>query len=226
MIIWTGGEPMTRDDLLELVGYATSLGIKSVLAPCGMLVTESRLKELKDAGVMACSFSLDGPDKATHDSFRGVNGAWDSVIAAMAVSRSVGMPFQVNTVLRKGGLSALDSIYATAISQGALRLDLFFLVPTGRGKGIDSLVPSDTEVEAAIAWSKDKNVKLTCCPQAGTCIGGRGFAFLSHIGTLQPCGFVQVSCGSIRDFKFDFIKLVKTIDNPLGVSGNCRNMSN
>ena len=221
MVIWTGGEPMTREDLPELVRYATSLGIRSVLAPCGMLVTEERLRELKNAGVMACSFSVDGPDKVTHDAFRGVDGAWDAVFAAMSVARSVGMPFQVNTVVRKGSVPTLDAIYGKAMEEGASRLDLFFLVPTGRGKSIDSLVPEASEIAAAIDWAKDKKAKLTCCPQAGTCIGGRGFAFLSHTGTLQTCGFVPVSCGNIRDFGFDFVKLADAASNPLGVSGCC-----
>ena len=222
MIIWTGGEPMTRDDLPELVRYASSLGIRSVLAPCGMLVTEARLRELKDAGVMACSFSVDGPDRSAHDAFRGVDGAWDSIFAAMAAARSVGMPFQINTVVRKGSVPSLDAIYDMAMGECASRLDLFCLVPTGRGKSIDSLVPGASEIEAAIAWTKGKKVKLTCCPQAGTCIGGRGFAFLSHIGILQTCGFVQTPCGNIRDYGFDFMKLVESAKNPLGVSGNCR----
>ena len=222
MIIWTGGEPMTREDLPELVGYATSLGVRSVLAPCGMLVTEEKLRVLKDAGVMACSFSVDGPDRYVHDSFRGVAGAWDSVHAAMSVARVVGMPFQVNTVVRSGSLPDLDSIYANAMAAGASRLDLFFLVPTGRGRLIDSCVPGDAEVKAAIEWAKDKKVKLTCCPQAGTCIGGRGFAFISHTGTLQTCGFVQKPCGNVRDFNFNFSRLIESAENPLGVYGNCR----
>jgi MoaA/NifB/PqqE/SkfB family radical SAM enzyme len=221
MVIWTGGEPMTRDDLPELVRHATSLGIRSVLAPCGMLVTESRLRELKDAGIMACSFSVDGPDKSTHDAFRGVEGAWDAIFSAMAVARAVGMPFQVNTVVRKGSVAVLDAIYEMAMAEGASRLDMFFLVPTGRGRTIDSLVPDASEVDAAIAWAKGRAVKLTCCPQAGTCIGGRGFAFLSHTGTLQTCGFVPTPCGNIRDFDFDFIRLVGAAENPLAVTGSC-----
>ena len=221
MVIWTGGEPMTRDDLPGLVRHATSLGMRSVLAPCGMLVTESRLQELKDAGVMACSFSVDGPDRSTHDAFRGVDGAWDAIFAAMAAARSVGMPFQVNTVVRKGAVPTLDAVYDIAMAEGASRLDLFFLVPTGRGKSIDSLVPEAMEVDAAMAWSKGRKVKLTCCPQAGTCIGGRGFAFLSHTGTLQTCGFVPVPCGNIRDFGFDFVRLVGAAENPVAASGGC-----
>lgn len=222
MVIWTGGEPMTREDLPGLIRHATSLGIRSVLAPCGMLVTEDRLLELKDAGVTACSFSLDGPDRAAHDAFRGIDGAWDGVLGAMSVARGAGMPFQVNTVVRKGALDTLDAVYGKAMSEGATRLDLFFLVPTGRGRGIDALVPDDSEVKSAIEWSRGRRVKLTCCPQAGTCIGGRGFAFLSHTGTLQPCGFVQVPCGNVRDFGYDFRRMVESAENPLGACGNCR----
>lgn len=222
MVIWTGGEPMTREDLPGLIRHATSLGIRSVLAPCGMLVTEDRLLELKDAGVMACSFSLDGPDRAAHDAFRGIDGAWDGVLRAMSIARGAGMPFQVNTVVRKGALDTLDAVYGKAMSEGATRLDLFFLVPTGRGRGIDALVPDDSEVKSAIEWSRGRRVKLTCCPQAGTCIGGRGFAFLSHTGTLQPCGFVQVPCGNVRDFGYDFRRMVESAENPLGACGNCR----
>lgn len=222
LVIWTGGEPMTRPDLAELVRHASDKGLRSVLAPCGMLVTEERLARLKEAGVMACSFSLDGPDRRTHDAFRGIEGAWESVLSAMAAARAVGMPFQVNTLVRKGSLSTLDSIYERALLEGATRLDLFFLVPTGRGAFMDSQVPDDAETRSVIEWSAGKRTKLTCCPGAGTCIGGRGFAFLSHVGTLQTCGFVQIPCGGIREFDFDFTRLVAAAENPLGHCGNCR----
>ena len=88
MIIWTGGDPMLRPDILELVRLATAQGLRSVMAPCGMLVTEERLRALKDAGVMACSFSLDGPDAASHDAFRGVPGAYENVTRAMRMARA------------------------------------------------------------------------------------------------------------------------------------------
>ena len=73
--------------------------LRSVMAPCGMLVTEERLTALKEAGVMACSFSLDGPDAASHDAFRGVAGAYDSVTRAMRIAHAIKMPFQVNVTV-------------------------------------------------------------------------------------------------------------------------------
>ena len=124
MIIWTGGEPMLRPDILELVSYATSRQLRSVMAPCGMLVTEERLRALKEAGVMACSFSLDGPDAASHDAFRGVRGAYDNVTRAMRVARAIGMPFQVNATISRLNADRLDDLYARAIELGASKLDL------------------------------------------------------------------------------------------------------
>lgn len=251
MIIWTGGEPMLRDDILTLVSHATERGIRSVMAPCGMLVTETRLRELKSAGVMACSFSLDGADAETHDSFRGVAGAYDNVTRAMRIAHEIGMAFQVNTTVSTLNVDKLEAIYAKAVELGAGKLDLFFLVPVGRGKGIAEYALSDEETRTVLDWAFKKAVegslaiKETCCPSAPLrwaewkrtcganctaqavrppcgCLGGRGFAFLSHVGVLQTCGFIETPCGNIRDFGCDFTALAAAAENPLGASGTCR----
>ena len=245
MIIWTGGEPMLRDDILELVAYATAKGLRSVMAPCGMLVTEERLRALKAAGVMACSLSLDGPDAASHDAFRGVAGAFDNVTRAMRVAHAIGMPFQVNTTVSTLNIDRLDALYARAVELGASKLDLFFLVPVGRGKGIADYALSNEQTKRVLDWAFAKAkegplaIKETCCPSAPGywasrggeaacgprpcgCLGGRGFAFLSHVGDLQTCGFIDVPCGNIRDFDFDFGALADAAVNPLGAHGTCR----
>ena len=212
------------------------------MAPCGMLVTEERLRALKDAGVMACSFSLDGPDAATHDAFRGVDGAYENVTRAMAIAKSIGLPFQVNTTVSTLNLHQLDVIYARAVELGASKLDVFFLVPVGRGKGLADHALSDEQTRSVLDWCFRKAVegplaiKETCCPSAPAywsacgspgprpsgCLGGRGFAFLSHTGDLQTCGFIDTPCGNIRDFDCDFKALVASAANPLGTTGTCR----
>ncbi len=247
MIIWTGGEPMLRPDILTLVSHATARGLRSVMAPCGLLVTEERLRELKEAGVMACSFSLDGPDAASHDAFRGVPGTFENVTRAMRIAHSLGMPFQVNTTVSTLNVDRLPEIYDQAVTLGAAKLDLFFLVPVGRGKAIGDYALSDEQTRQVLDWAFRKAaegplaIKETCCPQAPGiwaqwcaahpaspsprpcgCLGGRGFAFLSHVGDLQTCGFIDVPCGNIRDAACDFSALIAHAANPLGQTGTCR----
>ena len=229
MVIWTGGEPMSRPDLAELVRAAKARGIRSVMAPCGALVTDERLAELKDAGIMACSFSIDGPDAESHDSFRGVPGAFEMVTAAIASARRIGMPFQVNATVTKLNSQRLDEIKDLAVSLGASKLDLFFLVTVGRGKALAPLAVADGETRRIRAWResvKEIPVKAPCCPSGPTgCLGGRGFAFLSHTGALQTCGFVEKPCGSVKEHGFDFRATIAAASNPLGESGNCRNVA-
>jgi radical SAM protein with 4Fe4S-binding SPASM domain len=224
MIIWTGGEPMYRPDILDLVRAAAARGLRSVMAPCGTLVTRESLAALKAAGVAACSFSLDGATAASHDAFRGVPGAFENVTRAMTVARDIGMPFQVNTTVSRLNRESLPAIRDAAIAFGARMLDLFFLVPVGRGRGLRELSLSPSETEDVLRWAFDMDrqgpirVRETCAPQAfriwtslgltgqppSGCMGGRGFVFISHTGVLQPCGFLDVPSGNLRDVDFDF----------------------
>lgn len=230
MIIWTGGEPMYRPDILELVAAATARGLRSVMAPCGTLVTREALAALKAAGVTACSFSLDGATAAEHDAFRGVPGAFANVTRAMAIAAEIGMPFQVNTTVSQLNKAQLPAIRDAAIAAGARTLDLFFLVPVGRGSGLRDLSLSPTETEATLRWAFDMDrlgpihVRETCAPQAvriwhalgkpgqhpAGCMGGRGFVFISHTGILQPCGFLDVPSGDLREHGFDFRQAYET----------------
>lgn len=226
MIIWTGGEPMYRPDILELAAAAAARGLRSVMAPCGTLVTRESLAALKAAGVMACSFSLDGATAETHDAFRGVPGAFATVTQAMAVATELGMPFQVNATVSRLNREQLPAIREAALAAGARTLDLFFLVPVGRGSGMRELSLSPGETEEVLRWAFEMDrrgpirVRETCAPQAvriweglgrpgqppAGCMGGRGFVFISHTGILQPCGFLDVPSGDLRAAGLDFNK--------------------
>jgi radical SAM protein with 4Fe4S-binding SPASM domain len=230
MIIWTGGEPMHRPDILELVRGAGARGLRSVMAPCGTLVTHEALTALKEAGVMACSFSLDGADAAAHDAFRGVPGAFENVTRAMSVAGEIGMPFQINTTVSRLNRDDLPAIHRETVARGARTLDLFFLVPVGRGAELRDLALTPSETENVLRWAFEMDrqgpirVRETCAPQAvriwhalgrpgqppAGCMGGRGFVFISHTGTLQPCGFLDVPSGDLREHGFDFKRAYET----------------
>ncbi len=220
LIIWTGGEPMVRGDLEKLVSAAKARGIESVLAPCGMLVTDERLRSLKEAGVRACSFSVDGATRAMHDGWRGVDGAWDGVMAAISCAARVGMPFQVNTVVSQLTLPYLGDIHALAGELGAVRHDLFFLVPAGRASDLEGLMLSRREMDEVRATDFGGiPVHFTCHP-AG-CLGGRGFAFISARGELKMCGFTDGVLGSLAACGFDMHRLFAIAPDP-PPKGSCR----
>lgn len=250
MIIWTGGEPMYRADILELVRAATERGIRSVMAPCGTFVTREALTALKEAGVMALSLSLDGATEEAHDAFRSVPGAWKNVTAAMGVAKEIGMPFQINCTVSRLNKETIPQVREIAIERGARALDLFFLVPVGRGKGLRDIALSSEEAEEVIRWAfeMDKqgpiHIHETCAPQAARiweslgrpgakpsgCMGGRGFVFISHTGILQPCGFLDIPCGDLRELNYDFkrgyleskvFNDLRQPDNYTGACGKC-----
>ena len=215
---------MYRKDLETLVRAATGRGFPCALAPCGRFATAERLAALKVAGIRALSISVDGPDAATHDAFRGVRGAFDMALGAMAAARSVGLPFQMNHTLTRAGIGNLRAMRDLAKAQGATRLDVFFLVPVGRGSAISSQCLSDVETECALHEVLDLDAEgilplhVTCEPRvlsvAATraeppksrlngCMAGAGFLFLSHVGDLRPCGFYGLPLGNVRDFGYD-----------------------
>ncbi len=220
LIIFTGGEPMYRDDLPQLVAHANALGFPCALAPCGRFATVERLQELKDAGIRTLSISVDGSTAQTHDTFRGVNGAFELALHAMAAARHVSLNFQINHTVTKANRQTLRAMRDFALEQGASRIDYFFLVPVGRGKGIADLCLNDEETEVALkeilALDAEGTlpVHVTCEPRIlalaetlgrtptsrqNGCMAGAGFCFLSHIGELQPCGFFAQSGGNIRE---------------------------
>ena len=224
MIIWTGGEPMYRHDILELIKAATSRGLRSVMAPCGTLVTPQSLQALQEAGISACSFSVDGPNANKHDEFRGVQGAFMHVTRAMAIAAKIKMPFQINTTVSSLNQKDLPEIYNLALHSGAQILDLFFLVPVGRGKTLETLALTPRDTDEILRWAFEMDahgplhVRTTCAPQAvriwnnlahkgpqpSGCMGGRGFVFISHTGILQPCGFLDIPSGDLRAYQYNF----------------------
>lgn len=225
LIIFTGGEPMYRDDLPCLVKAAADKGFPCVLAPCGKFATVDRLKILKDAGIRGLSISIDGPTEEAHDTFRGIPGAFTMALQAMETARTVGLSFQINHTVTRQTQHTLRQMRDFAREQGASRIDYFFLVPVGRGAHIRHLALNDAETEIALNTLLDLDeegslpLHITCAPQVirllkernltpksrfNGCLAGAGFCFLSHLGDLQPCGFFDAKAGNVKDFDFNF----------------------
>ena len=172
LLILTGGEPMTRPDVYEIAAYAVGRGLRVVMAPCGYLVTPETAKKLKASGVSGVSISLDGAQAGTHDAFRGVQGAFDAACRAIRCTIAVGIGVQVNTTVTRHNAAELPAVLDLAVRLGARTLDLFFLVPTGRGALLKDLSLDAAEYEKVLAWVADTaprapvRLKTTCAPQS------------------------------------------------------------
>jgi radical SAM protein with 4Fe4S-binding SPASM domain len=134
LLIIDGGEPLCRADVLDIVKHASSKGIRTTIGSNGTLIDESMAKKMLGAGVMAVAISVDGADAKTHDSFRGVTGAFEQTLKGIEACRNTGMPFQLNMVIRKDNLSQLGDMLRLALDLGANAAEVFDLVATGRAK--------------------------------------------------------------------------------------------
>ncbi len=145
-VVFTGGDPLRRPDLEELVRAATERGIGASLAPAVTPdLTKERLASLRDAGIQTISLSLDGSDPERHDGLRGVDGTFAMTMRAADWAHEVGLPIQVNTLVTDKTLDDLPAIYDTVSTMGILRWSLFFLISIGRGTVLQEITPAESE---------------------------------------------------------------------------------
>jgi radical SAM protein with 4Fe4S-binding SPASM domain len=147
VLILTGGEPMEREDIYELIRYGRKMGLRMVMATCGYLIDEKTIVKLKKAGIMALSFSLDGAGAETHDKFRGAKGAFDSAVNAAKIAREAHVRFQINTTISRINVDEVIGIAELAKELGAYCFNPFIFVPTGRGREIEDAVLDPIEYE-------------------------------------------------------------------------------
>ncbi len=146
ILIVTGGDPMMRPDMLDLVRYATKSGLRVALAPTATkLVTLERLREAREAGVARVQISLDGSRAEVQDAFRGRPGSFQRTLAILEDIRSVGISLQIGTTVSRYNIDDLEAIAGVVAEHGAVMWSLFFLVPTGRGRREDMVSPEEHE---------------------------------------------------------------------------------
>ena len=154
LLVLTGGDPMWRKDLADLVGYASSRGLSVALTPSGTgAATRKRLEELKAAGLSRVAVSLDGPDPETHDRFRRVRGSFMYTMKIIDAVSELGLPLQINTTVSRVTLPTLHAM-AERVNEFPLTLwAVFFLIQTGRGAALDQITPD--ECEDVLRWLDD-----------------------------------------------------------------------
>jgi AdoMet-dependent heme synthase len=143
LTILTGGEPLLRRDILEIVRRASERGLWVVIGTNGVSITENLARRLAEAGARGLSLSLDALEPDRHDSFRKVRGAWRNTVGGAEILKRTGLPFIVQTTAGSHNLGELDAIADFAHDRLAARVwNLYFLVPTGRGQFVSDITPA------------------------------------------------------------------------------------
>ncbi|MGA3105863.1 MAG: radical SAM protein [Terriglobales bacterium] len=171
ILVLSGGEPLYRSDIFQLARYGTEKGLRVALATNGTLVSKEVARMIVDSGVQRVAISLDGADAVTHDSFRGIPGAFDAAIAGFRNLKNLGMSVQINTTIARHNAHQLPAVLELAKSLGADALHTFLLVPVGCGVDIaaEQMVPPE-EYERMLNWFYDRSLegeiemKATCAP--------------------------------------------------------------
>jgi radical SAM protein len=238
ILIFTGGDPMMRRDLFDLIAYATQKGLRCSLTPTATaLPTSERLGKALEAGIRRIALSLDAPHPEIHDNFRKVQGSWQRTIDILHRALDIGLSVQVNTTVATHNVDILPEMVPFIEEVGAVQWSLFFLVPTGRAQ-VEKMI-SPEEHERIFHWLYDLSktapfdIKGTAAPmyrrvaierkraesQEGEAVtfqgagfqyadglnrptkgvnDGNGFLFISHIGDIEPSGFLPIPAGNVR----------------------------
>jgi radical SAM protein with 4Fe4S-binding SPASM domain len=171
ILVLSGGEPLYRADIFQLARHATDKGLRVALATNGTQVTKEVARLIVDAGVKRVSISLDGADSATHDSFRGIPGAFKAAVCGLRNLKALGMSVQINMTIARHNAHQLPQVLELAKALGADALHTFLLVPVGCGVDIasDQMVAPE-EYEKMLNWFYDRSLeggielKATCAP--------------------------------------------------------------
>ncbi|MFW9875712.1 MAG: radical SAM protein [Candidatus Thorarchaeota archaeon] len=226
MLVFSGGEPLIRSDILTLTKHAVVKGLRPVYGTNGYYLTYDTAKELKAAGGAAVAISLHMVDQERLDEFCGVPGAFEKSIQAMRNCKEVGLRFQVNSTVFDTNLEDIEKICDIAKKEGAVSHHVLFLVPTGRGRDLEKNSLRSTDYERLIRKLLKKrkeinfDIKPTCAPHfkriaqqldipmtrySRGCLAGLTYCSVIPNGDVWPCPYLPMKLGNIRETPFSEI---------------------
>jgi radical SAM protein with 4Fe4S-binding SPASM domain len=226
MFILSGGEPLVRDDLAELASYASGRGATVVVGTNGTLLTDARIRMLKDSGVLGVAVSVDSLKPEVHDKFRGRAEALERTTAALSRLREHRLDFVIQTTATRSNRDEVPELIEWAARQGAVCFNLYFLVPTGRGAELGDLAPDEHEAllgalaEAERRYRGVMMVRAKCAPHfirrvhqqspdspvlnyRTRCPCGIDYCRITPDGKLTPCPYMPVAAGDLRKQSFE-----------------------
>lgn len=235
LVIFSGGEPLLRKDIYELIAYSHKLGLIASLGTNGLLLDSWVAQKLEKLNLSSVGISIDSPNANHHDYLRQSQGAWGKAIAATKNCRKVGLNFQIHTTLSKDNYLDIPKLVNLSTDLGAAAHYFFFLVPCGRAKQIEERALSAHEHEQALRLIIELRTKSklylrpVCAPQfvrlssqnsnlhpvlarkGGVhhiekgCLAGREYCLISPQGDVYPCPYLPLKVGNVRLAKFSKI---------------------
>jgi radical SAM protein with 4Fe4S-binding SPASM domain len=227
LTILTGGEPLLRRDILEIIRRAAERGLWVVVGTNGVRISENLAARLAEAGARGLSLSLDALDPDRHDRFRRVRGAWQNTVDGAQILNRAGLPFIVQTTAGAHNLDELEAIADFAHERLAAKVwNLYFLVPTGRGQFVSDITAVQYDGVLASLYRIQRTysgrmlVNAKCAPHyiktvlekgdadarirvysggAGGCPAGTHYMGIRPNGDVTPCPYLPVFAGSLRN---------------------------
>lgn len=160
MLVFTGGDPLMREDVFDIAKYAVEKGVRVSMTPSATPnVTKEAIQKAKEVGLARWAFSLDGPTAEIHDHFRGTAGSFDLTLERVKYLHELEIPVQINTVISRYNIDHLDEMAKVVEDLKCVLWSVFFLVPTGRGQTSDMISP--VEHEKVFRWLYDLSKRVS-----------------------------------------------------------------
>jgi len=161
MLVFTGGDPLMREDVFDIAAYAVKKGVRVSMTPSATPnVTKEAIEKAKEVGLSRWAFSLDGPTAEIHDHFRGTAGSFDLTMERIKYLHELEIPIQINTVISRYNYDYLDEMAKLIEELDCVLWSVFFLVPTGRGQEKDMITPAEHEKVFIWLYELSKKVKF------------------------------------------------------------------
>jgi radical SAM protein with 4Fe4S-binding SPASM domain len=224
MLVLTGGEPLVRKDVYELLSYAGELGFSTIVATNATLITGEVARALKESGTMGIAASIDSMESKKHDYFRSQKGSLESAVKGIENARREGLYIQINISLSRYNLDEMEELLLLADDLEAQVVLLYQLVPMGRGEEIENaaLAPEEFSRVMEKAHRIQRRIRPVVVPVAlpeyfahlagkhrlsrriasrffKGCIAGNGMYYVKSNGDVWPCAFVPVTSGNVLE---------------------------
>ena len=231
MMAFTGGEPLMRPDLFELLAYSQTLGFSNTIATNATMIDDKIAAQMRTHGVVIAAVSLDGFTAETHDKIRGQPGSFERAVQGMRAVTRAGMLLHINITAMEYNVRQMEKLMALVDDLKTGILLIYQLVPVGRGRVIENAALDKDANEWLIKFmaKAQRETNAIMEPVAGPqywpyllrqarvskgmpmwlaekvfhgCAAGRGFIYIKPDGAVWPCPFIELDCGNVRERSF------------------------